>query len=102
MSDDNTTTPVDPSTFLSEELRELWRRFADGVEALGAARPDVNIHTNRMLLRGQKTYVKANRRHMITYPTSRCKVNGDGDGITFFGKPCDEGVYQNRPTLRED
>ena len=36
MSDDNTTTPVDPSTFLSEELRELWRRFADGVEALGA------------------------------------------------------------------
>jgi len=98
MSDDNTTTPVDPSTFLSKELRELWRRFADGVEALGATRPDVNIHTGQPLLFGQRAYIKANREHAVMFPT----FNGDGDGITFFGKPCDEGVYQNLPTLRED
>ena len=98
MSDDQNTTPIDPSTFLPDELRELWRRFADGVEALGASRPEVAIHTKRVLLRGQKTYVPANRGDTVFYPA----FFGDDDRITLFGKPCDEGVYQNLPTLRED
>lgn len=101
MSDDQSTTPttpVDPSTFLSDELRELWRRFADGVEALGATRPDVSIHTKRALTRGQKSYVEANGEDTVMYPD----FMGDDDGVLLFGKPCDEGVYQNLPTLQED
>ena len=95
---DDQNTPIDPSTFLPDELRELWRRFADGVEALGASRPEVVIHTKRVLLRGQKSYVPANREHMVMYPD----FMGGDDRILLFGEPCDEGVYQNLPTPQED
>lgn len=91
-------TPIDPSTFLPNEIREHLRRFVAGVEALGGVCSDVMIHTKQEFLRGQKVYIKANREHTIMFPNCR----GDGDGITLFGKPCDEGVYQNLPTLRED
>ena len=96
MSDDQ-STPIDPSTFLPDELRELWRRFADGVEATGASRPSVSIHTGRELLKGKKAYVPSNCAYTVMYPD----FMGDDDGILLFGKPCDEGVYQNLPTLRE-
>lgn len=98
MNDDQNTTPIDPSTFLPDELRELWRRFADGVEALGGVCSGVMIHTKQEFLHGQKLYIKANDEHTVMFPNCR----GDDDGITLFGKPCDEGVYQNRPTLQED
>jgi len=98
MRADQSTTPIDPSTFLPDELRELWRRFADGVEATGASRPSVSIHTGRELLMGKKAHVPSNGEDMVMFPD----FMGDDDGILLFGKPCDEGVYQNLPTLRED
>jgi len=68
------------------------------VEATGASRPSVSLPTGRELLMGKKAHVPSNGEDMVMFPD----FMGDDDGILLFGKPCDEGVYQNLPTLRED